>query len=308
MDRASITSLPVDPFALYDQFGWSLIKLSESEEEYGRYDPLKLRQNKCDAVTLWDGEEYLTIYDENKPPGRIRWTLAHEIGHIALSHLLNYENTSFFTNYLSDENYKTLETEANYFARELLTPLWILKESKLVESDYISSVCQVTMPAARVCESVLEEHWDKAIYRESRWFYEIQFKEFLEPVSVCSSSDIDIPFGELNGRQRMMVHTKNMQADVDQNGRFVTCPDCNHAEFSLGAEYCKCCGTYLYRGNRKIKWDGCNKISTAGANYCESCGSQTYTIKKGLLQHWKELLEENGENNISIDYPIVDDQ
>ena len=126
MQRSRTSSLPVDPFKYYDMFGWGRFSLSESEKLYGKNDPLKLRDNKCDAVTLWNGSNYITIYDESKPPERIRWTLAHEIGHIVLGHF-EFENTSFFEGITSEE-YKTLETEANYFAKELLAPIWVLNE------------------------------------------------------------------------------------------------------------------------------------------------------------------------------------
>ena len=59
--------------------------------------------------------------------GRIRWTLAHEIGHIYIGHLEVIEGAEIAYNEQRGF-YDQFESEADYFAWNLLAPLPILRE------------------------------------------------------------------------------------------------------------------------------------------------------------------------------------
>ena len=60
--------------------------------------------------------------DTIKPRGRIQWTIAHELGHIALRHLRDFPETGTKHPALKRSTYRILEAESNVFARELLAP------------------------------------------------------------------------------------------------------------------------------------------------------------------------------------------
>lgn len=56
-------------------------------------------------------KKYLILYNDDLTPGRIRWTLAHELGHILLRHFLSEGITEF-----------QKEKEADLYAQQLLAP------------------------------------------------------------------------------------------------------------------------------------------------------------------------------------------
>jgi ribosomal protein L40E len=275
-------------------FGWGLFGLSESEELYGQRDPLKLRKNKCDAVTLWNGTDYITIYDDSKSRQRIRWTLAHEIGHISLGHLQNFDSTSYFKG-MTNSEYKVLETEANYFAKELLAPIWVLNEIGIINSEEISKYCAISEPAAVIRETEIKEYLQSKVHQEAKAFYGHQFRDFLEHVVICSSFDIPIP--KLLMPQYVplkFTRRRFYSVDTDASLRFVVCPQCGNSDFSEHAKYCKICGLYLYNecsNQREKRIRDCGARNPGDARYCEHCGRPTYLYRKGLLRRWNE---ENG--------------
>lgn len=62
---------------------------------------------------------------------RVRWNLAHELGHVLLKHheLCSKEKllrNDIFLDNIDDDNYKIAELEANYFAQLLLVPHVVL--------------------------------------------------------------------------------------------------------------------------------------------------------------------------------------
>ena len=85
----------------------------------------------CEALGSKDGtakyrdrrDKHIICYNDTiKPRGRIQWTLAHELGHIALGHLRDFPETGTKHPALKNSRYRILEAESNVFARELLAP------------------------------------------------------------------------------------------------------------------------------------------------------------------------------------------
>ncbi len=64
----------------------------------------------------------LHINDTIRSQGRIRFTLMHEIAHILLTHLIDFNETILIRNALTKSKYKILENESNAFARNVLIP------------------------------------------------------------------------------------------------------------------------------------------------------------------------------------------
>ena len=75
---------------------------------------------------LWYHKEtdcfVLLFNDELQNVGRIRWTIAHELGHYTLKHH-QYSGADIISrSKVQNDQYKILEQEANYFAKRLLAP------------------------------------------------------------------------------------------------------------------------------------------------------------------------------------------
>lgn len=76
-----------------------------------------------DGFSIYDkgNNLYVVSYNtQDMTQARIRWTLAHELGHIILNHFGEFDATSLCGPGLTEEEYGVLDVEANTFASELL--------------------------------------------------------------------------------------------------------------------------------------------------------------------------------------------
>ena len=99
-------------------------------------------------------EEYLIVYDDSFSRERIRWTIAHEIGHILLGHLVYYEETALNRGGLTKDQYGVLEVEAHWFAEALLAPNFLLHMYDIKDSQDIAFLCDISKESADKCETV----------------------------------------------------------------------------------------------------------------------------------------------------------
>lgn len=72
-----------------------------------------------DSVLIANHTDNIILYDETKEITQCRWNVAHELGH-------------YFFGHGESESYEVQEKEANYFARQLLTPIPIV--TKIIRS------------------------------------------------------------------------------------------------------------------------------------------------------------------------------
>lgn len=79
---------------------------------------------------------------------RYRWNIAHELGHIQLCHHIKFEQTKLFRNELSNEEYRTLEREADWFASYILAPYLQLYFIGAKSKEDIERICKISSPAA----------------------------------------------------------------------------------------------------------------------------------------------------------------
>lgn len=102
-----------------------------------REDAINTLSSK-DGFTICANGKYVICYNEMQHPlQRVRWTLAHEIGHIALGHL--YDN---------ETPYDVLDREADAFACEFLAPALVLYSIGALDADEIQAACDISNSAA----------------------------------------------------------------------------------------------------------------------------------------------------------------
>lgn len=98
-----------------------------------------------------DGNSYIIFYDDARTPkARINFTIAHELGHIALGHL---KNVSMRPRYMTNRKNDPQEREADTFAGELIRPPIPFVFTGCTRIDDIQSVCNITYEAARSARS-----------------------------------------------------------------------------------------------------------------------------------------------------------
>lgn len=101
------------------------------------------------------GHEYFILYNSDRPiRGEVRWTLAHELGHIVLGHLDDY--TAKQLAHISKEDYRTLEREANAFAAEFLAPASVLYAIGAKDAASIQSACMLSKEASSIREKLFQ--------------------------------------------------------------------------------------------------------------------------------------------------------
>ena len=131
-----ITSIPVSVTAIAQAANISVIKNSELNE---------LNSNEAGVSISNQGEWYI-VYDDSMARGRIRFTVAHELGHIFLGHPLTVGYHARTVN----ANKPEVEQEADMFASRLLMPACVIWGLNIHTAKDIQDVFDVSYTAAEI--------------------------------------------------------------------------------------------------------------------------------------------------------------
>ncbi len=320
MKEMDIQSLPVDPFKLAEQLNIELITYAEADELFPER-VIKLRNKKIDAVVIkpdYLNDEYFILYDNLRPNDRIRFTIAHEIGHIRIGHM-NKQYTQF-TRYAYNKMTDPIEQEAESFAGELLRPPLLLSLVNAEAPHLIQSICNISHTAAEVGSRKVTK-----LKQQSRkpldpfvQFYSTQFHDFIyqkycpkckhyfisstaQYCSKCGSTSLLWGHGH-SSKYDSVEEKRHMIYDgyeLDKNGKALVCPRCNNEEIHPDYPFCKICGTYLINkcaGKFSYDDDGeeyqvaesCNTVAEGNQRFCYKCGGITTYYKAKLLLPWEK--------------------
>lgn len=311
------SSYPIDVVKLISDLGDDYILLPFSKmilkhPDLSRWDIISSIQSE-DAVTCYKkGKPYRISYDDSKiNKQRIRWNLAHELGHCVLNHLDNSQ--CYTSNELNDKEYSIYEAEANLFAAELLSNLCILDYYNISSEKDIMRICDLSKQAASNrydtylkwsrnkfksdLDIILLENFMK--FNNSKWCCSICNKQHnknstYEYCNICGS--------KLNLVEGYIM--KYYSHDLDQKGKAIKCPNCENEEVHEGP-YCDICGSYLI--NRCTNED-CLEVSNGNSRFCQYCGSKTTFLINELLEEYYDEYNANKSNvNTKVFIPIDDD-
>jgi len=269
-------------------------------------------------------DQYLILYnDQVENKGRIRWTIAHELGHFMLKHNETTNKTTLGRSSLSISEYNVFEKEANCFARELLAPPTVITQLGRISVSDVQDICDMSIQAATYVitflntgqkkgygytfNSKVEKMFSSFIYnmknkhycRECRSYFVFPNPTFCP---ICSSNKITKTFYTFTG----VNNVKYDGYEVDEIGRAIECPQCGNEELYYDGDHCKICGTFLinkcadtYRKD-DTGWvytqESCHTVLHGNARYCVKCGNESTFYQQGLLDDWKKekelLLEE----------------
>jgi len=138
----NISELPVKPSTIAKQSGIKIIKNSSINE---------LSKGESGATYLINSKWYI-VYNDTEPRQRSRFTVAHELGHILLGHIMcdkHYARTF-------DTSRPTIEQEADVFAARLLAPACVLWALNVHTPQDISELCDISLAAAQVRSERME--------------------------------------------------------------------------------------------------------------------------------------------------------
>lgn len=94
-----------------------------------------------DGVLLLYRGDPLILYDSELTPGRVRFTVAHEIGHLVLGHVAPGQRTMVNREPSPGDN--PMETSANQFTARLLAPACVLWGLDIHTPEEIAELCHI---------------------------------------------------------------------------------------------------------------------------------------------------------------------
>ncbi len=104
---------------------------------------VNILQNNASGVTIVNNNSFIIVYRDTDSSRRCRFTIAHELGHILLGHML-VDKIAYRTFAVQNDT----ESAANVFARDLLAPACVLHELKALTAEEISRLCNISLEAA----------------------------------------------------------------------------------------------------------------------------------------------------------------
>lgn len=173
--RYNVNSLPVDVFNICKKSG---VLIYDYIDGYDLISRLGLeRYTKYDGFTVRLENRYIIFYNNFVTPfGRIRFTLAHEIGHIALKHL---KKDAAALNKGGETPPNNPEMQANIFAARLLAPACVLHEIGVKSAEQLQSATKISLTAAKIRFDRLQELRKRnAFYKNP---YEIEVYKNFKP-------------------------------------------------------------------------------------------------------------------------------
>ena len=141
-----ITELPVKISRVIRALNIPLYRYSENQDLMDNSDLGKIAIT-ADAFTILMDDALAIFYDDKKPPNRVRFTLAHELGHIICGHLSAAASITA-KNKEPDDQDDDKETQANIFASRLLSPAYVLKQVNATTVEQIMAHCRISQKCA----------------------------------------------------------------------------------------------------------------------------------------------------------------
>lgn len=162
-----VRSVPVNVVNIACSSGISIVKNSEVNE---------LRSSEVGASIL-DGDKWYIVYDDTVSKERIRFTIAHELGHIFLGHTLKL---GYHARTIDIDKPET-ERQADMFAIRLLVPACVVWGLNLHTPEEIQEAFHISHAAAKARASRMEVLYERDKFLLSsleRRVYE-NFKDYI---------------------------------------------------------------------------------------------------------------------------------
>lgn len=300
-----INKFPIDIDSLIQRHKWATVKYSELALKHSATIEEIQDTFSEDGYTIFNGRNYTIAFNDNiASKDRVYFTKTHEVGHIALNHFSDFDQTILERSTLTQVEYKVLENEANCFTRNVIAPAVIVYAMRLFNPRELSKFFGISLDAAKVRLSFLESdlYWISKAHRQIQlsFFHEIIHKKACTNCGNTFVSD-KAKFCPICGHHRLykgdgfMIYSDGFK--LDENGRAYTCPKCGNEEMGTGTEFCRICGTYIV--NRCSKTDrsdtvegwleSCGEVAHRNSRYCEICGAPTTFFNQNFLMPWTDM-------------------
>lgn len=263
------------------------------------YEDMKAYAKTKDAFTdYYVNEDMFYIYYNDLDlnivtSNRYRWNIAHELGHVLLNHHKNNSKTRVFRCALSDEEYDSLEEEADYFAQLLLVPHAALLGFHIENSNHIKIMCKISGPASRKRYyeyvnwrshiNAKDEYDNRIFHYYYKFIYKRQCKNcgtkliqrYGKYCPICGQKTLEWGDGT-------MLYEK---LDAYENGKLKECPTCKNEETNIDGSFCQICGEKLINHCSNYNCENDTPLPS-NARYCPICGSPSTFCNEGILKDW----------------------
>lgn len=267
------------------------------------------------VVYNWFHRKYCIYYNDIdiniRTSNRIRWNLAHELGHVLLEHhnLCDKEKLQrgdMFLDNIDQKNYKIAEEEADYFAQLILVPHVVLKGLHVRFQRELRYLCKISDKAAKwrirdynqwKLNINKNDDYDKRIFR---YYYNFIYKK------KCKKCDSGII--QRYGKYCTICGSKNTLEwgdgkmfyellDSHENGKLKMCPICKNEDTDISGSYCQICGVNLI--NHCTNPD-CEQELPTNARYCPHCGDTSSFYQRDILESWNHRTFSSNMSFMSI--------
>ena len=140
-----IDRLPVDLNIICRELGVKVLSYQKAARLIEKRN-LEWITKDSDGLTFYADDLPVILYNSACPPGRVRFTVAHELGHLILMHVTPGVFLVERRELLPEKQPK--EVAANQFAARLLAPACVLWGLDLHTAEEIREVCHISEQAA----------------------------------------------------------------------------------------------------------------------------------------------------------------
>lgn len=166
--KNKVYSLPLDLNQIALKNNWFILNYEQHKHLINSLDKIN-RRATCDGWTIIFNSQIFICHKDLENEGRLRFTIAHEFGHIVLLHLTTLTNDEY-------------EKEANMFAARILMPLCVLKEIGALTPEEIANICKTSLTAAtyrakRLHRKIQQNYFYKSKLEET---IKKQFEDFIK--------------------------------------------------------------------------------------------------------------------------------
>lgn len=300
LEEYNISSYPIDVEKIITDNHWGLTPYSLLMEQFNcdRETVIRCLRSK-DGYTQLDKDNYSIAYNDDPTLGdRKRFTLMHEIGHIYLNHLIDFDITLLYRGSLSQDENKVLENEANAFARNVLTPVSLVQQLTDKSPENISAKFGITYHAASTRQdlfrkdyeiidsvgllqrmrNIYHKFYNKTTCSKCHAHFLLRYRSFCP---ICGSK------GTLKWGDGLMDYR---EYETTVEGFVETCIRCGNKK--LMGNFCQICGAPVRNyctSSLSNDWDEqCrnSKPLPGNARYCPDCGSMSLFYQHKILTAW----------------------
>lgn len=263
------------------------------------YDELIVDAETKDSYAVWNStsDRYCIYYNDIDynivSSNRVRWNLAHELGHIVLEHHKSCKHHKLFRDGLASSIYDYLEEEANYFAQLILVPHVVLYSFKIKNANQLKTLCKISGPAANrrfYAYQMWINHMHENIEYDKPLFYYYHDFIFKKHCATCGAQFIleKGKYCPICGNKTLQWGDGNMiykKLPATDTGKLLECPICKNEETNLEGTYCQICGVELVNHCSNPECNSTDPLPT-NARHCPICGWEATFLHLGILNEW----------------------